>query len=171
MATEVLLDTNYLLGWHRQDDELHPKAKTVQKTLAKARPLRIVLDCVYSELIAVLARVRVKREGRPREFLKEEWKLRETYWNSLVPMAYVGGESLLKRAIDVSREAAEKHEAGISPHDAMILIYAHEHKIPFLISFDEDLEKVETIEGEELEATILNDENCKKLLNGMHGDE
>ncbi len=171
MATEVLLDTNYLLGWHRQDDELHPRAETVQKTLARARPIHIVLDCVYSELIAVLARVRVKREGKPREFLREERKLRDTYWNSLVPMAYVGGQDLLERAIDVSREAAEKHGAGISPHDAMILIYAHEREIPFMVSFDEDLGKVETIEGEELEVTILDDENCEKLLNGVPDDE
>ncbi|KXB03257.1 hypothetical protein AKJ45_02065 [candidate division MSBL1 archaeon SCGC-AAA261F19] len=164
MATEVLLDTNYLLAWHREKDELHPRAEKVRETLAEARPFRIVLDCVYSELVAVLARTRVKEEDRPQNFLREEILLRKTYWDKLVRMAYIGGTNLLRRAIGVSREAAKEHGAGISPHDAMILIFAHEREVPFLVSFDEDFKKVETVEGEGLDVTIVNDENRGVLL-------
>jgi predicted nucleic acid-binding protein len=165
MATEVLLDTSYLLAWHRQNDRLHPRAMRIQETLEQAKPIRIVLDCVYSELIAVLARTEFKDEGRADEFLREERKLRQVYWPRLVWMAYLGGRDLLKRAIEVSREAARKHGAGISPHDAMLLILCHERDIRFLVSFDKALGQVKTIEGQRLELLVVDDSNREALLN------
>lgn len=165
MATRVLLDTSYLLAWHRQNDRLHPRAMRIQETLEQAKPIRIVLDCVYSELIAVLARTEVKDEGRVDEYLREERQLRQIYWSRLVWMAYLGGRELLERAVEVSREAARKYGAGISPHDAMLLIFCHERGIPFLLSFDKVLGQVKTIEGERLEFLVVDDSNREALLN------
>jgi len=122
-----------------------------------------VLDCVYSELIAVLARTRV-REGRVREFLAEERKLRRVYWPRLVWMAYIGGSDLLGQAIDVSTEAAERYGAGISPHDAMLLIFCQDRHLPFLVSFDKVLGQVKTIRGERLEVLVVDDSNRDALL-------
>jgi len=164
MATEVVLDTSYLLAWHRANDRLHPRAKKIQETLARAKPGRIVLDCVYSELIAVLARTRVEEEGRVHEFLEEERKLRQIYWPRLVWMGYIGGSDLMGRALEVSREAAEKSGVGISPHDAMLLVFCHDHRVPFLVSFDRVLGQVKTIEGTELEVLVVDDSNREALL-------
>ncbi len=164
MATEVVLDTSYLLAWHRENDRLHPRAEKIQESLARAKPVRIILDCVYSELIAVLARTRVREEGKAREFLEEERKLRQVYWPRLVWMTYIGGKDLIKRALDVTREAAEKYGVGISPNDAMLLIFCRERHVPFLVSFDRSLGQVETVEGKKSEVTVVDDSNREVLL-------
>ena len=59
MATEVVLDTSYLLAWHRENDRFHEKASKIQAALTLAGSVPYVLDCVYSEMIAVIARTRV----------------------------------------------------------------------------------------------------------------
>jgi hypothetical protein len=115
-------------------------------------------------MIAVLARTRVGQEGRPREFIREERRLRDTYWSRLVWMSYIGGRDLLGSAISVSREAAEKYGVGISPHDSMLLIFCRDHHIPFLVSFDKDLGRVEMIDGKKLDVLVIDDSNVKELL-------
>jgi len=164
MVTEAVLDTSYLLAWHRENDRLHEKASRIQAALTQAGSIPYVLDCVYSELIAVLARTRVDDEGRFSEFLREEIRLRDTYWSSLVWMSYIGGRDLLETAISVCREAAENFGVGISPHDSMLLIFCRDHHIPFLVSFDRDLGRVEMIDGNKLDVLVIDDSNVEELL-------
>lgn len=160
----MVLDTSYLLAWHRQNDRLHARAERIRRVLSETGPIRIVLDCVYSEMIAVLARIMVKREGRVSDFLAKEIELRRVYWPRLVWMTYVGGRDLFERAVKVSREGAEDHGVGISPHDAMLLIFCLDHQVPYLVSFDRDLALIESIEGIPLELSVIDDSNAEELL-------
>lgn len=161
----VLLDTNYLVGWLRETDSQHPRSLLVQEVLREVGPPTYVLDCVYSELMAVLARSYAE-ENRLADFLTVADKLEKKYWSKLLWFAYIGGEELLTRAIGVCREAAEKHGVGISPHDAMLLIFAAEKRVPFILSFDEQLAKVRTVEGKKTRFTVIDDRNRKLLLRG-----
>ena len=165
LGIRVLLDTNYLVGWHRETDPQHPRASHVQEVLRDVKSIRHVLDCVYSELIAVLARSYAE-EDQLGDFMSVADKLKKEYWPRLVWFAYVGGGSLLKRAIDVCKEAAETSGVGISHHDAMLLLYAKEKGIRYIVSFDEDLRKVRTLEGEKLRVTVVNDKNREVLRGG-----
>lgn len=162
MMIDVLFDTNYLVGYHRSTDRHHPRSKLVNEVLDQVEKTPHVLDCIYSELVAVLARSYAE-DGEPGEYIRVEKRLREKYWPRLVWVAYVGGEKFLKRAVDVSREAAEKFGVGISPHDAMLLLYAAEKKIPFIVSFDEQLGRVKTVEGKRLRLKVIDDRNRFEL--------
>lgn len=161
MVSDVLIDTSYLIGWHRITDELHPRAELVRETLEKVNPPRHVLDCVFSELIAVHARIYAEEEN-PREFLKAIRKFGETYRPYTIEMACIGGMSLLDRAVLVCEEAAE-NGVCISPHDAMLLLYAQEKGIKYIISFAEDLGKVEEIGGRKVGLIVVNDRNREIL--------
>jgi len=165
MVTRVLLDTSYLIAWHRATDELHPRAELVKETLEEVKPIRYILDCVYSELIAVHARV-CKDEEDPEELVRIIEEFRKTYGPHIVEMAYVGGRQLLERVVRVCGESAKKYGVCISPHDAMLLLYAREKGIKYVISFDEDLAEVKTLEEKRSRITVINDEN-RELLGGQ----
>ena len=73
---------------------------------------------------------------------------------------------LLERAVSVCEETAKKYGICISPHDAMLLLYAQEKGVKHIISFDEDLGKVKTLEGKKLRVTVVNDKNREVLRGG-----
>lgn len=160
-GTEVLLDTNYLVGYHRATDPQHPRAELIDEVLERKGAVPCVLDCVYSEIIAVLARAYAE-ENELEKFVPIAARLEEKYWPNLIWVTYVG-EGLLRRAIDICKEAAETSNVGISPHDAMILLFAQEKGIKYIVSFDEQLEKVRTVEGRKVRAKIITDKNVSEL--------
>ena len=157
-----MIDTSYLIAWHRSTDELHPRAELVDEILGEVNPVWHVLDCVYSELIAVFSRI-YRDEGRPEEYAEIMKEFERTYGPDVIEMAYAGGKLLLERAVRVCEESAKRYGMCISPHDAMLLLYAQEKRIKHVISFDEDLGKIKTIEGKKLRATVINDWNRELL--------
>lgn len=164
VTNDVLIDTSYLIGWHRSTDELHPRAELVNETLREVSPAWHLLDCVYSELIAVHARI-YRDEKKPEEYVRVIGEFKKTYGSDIIEMAYAGGRKLLERAVAVCEESAKKYGVCISPHDAMLLLYAQEKGIKHVISFDEDLGKLKTLEGRRLRVTVINDKNRELLRN------
>ena len=157
-----MIDTSYLIGWHRITDELHPRAELVKETLEEVKPVRYILDSVYSELIAVHARI-CRDEGDPEGYARIISEFEKTYPPHVVEAAYVGGERLLRRAVRMCEESASRHGVCISPHDAMLLLFAAEKRIPFIITFDEQLGKVKTVEGRRSRIRVINDRNRELL--------
>lgn len=161
--TEVVLpDTNYLIADLRSTDTEHPRAELIDEVLEEIEPEFIYLDCIFSEVISVLAR-QYAEEGELEKFPGKAEELKGKFWSRIVWMAYAGGELLLERAIDICKEAAERYAVGISPHDAMLLLFAREKGIRYIISFDEDLGKVRRIEGKKLRTTVIDDQNRDEL--------
>ena len=140
MSEPVIYDANFLVAliaefdkWHREATHLHALIKSSGWDI-------VYFDCVANEVISVLAR-RYEEKGRHQEFEEVLRKFKLLIPKKDLTWIYPDVERHYDRILDVMKRSLGK----LNFHDALIAVAAEEWGVKYIVSFDEDFDRVDCL--------------------------
>lgn len=136
--SNVIADTNFLLGLVDSKDKWHQKSIELYQSLKGIDAQMVIFDCVANELISVVGK-RFEKSERQEEFkdFAQEKLMPLISKDKIVPLYKWVNEwydKIVKLIIDSS--------GRLNFHDVLIQIGAKEMDLKCIISFDEDFDEV-----------------------------
>jgi len=135
--SDIIVDTNFLLGLLDEKDKWHQRSVKLYQNLKVAQVEMIIFDCVANELISVIGK-RFEESGREegfKEFVKE--KLMPLISRDKIVSLYKWVNEWYDEIIKIVIGSSGKFNF----HDALIQVGAKEMNLEYIISFDEDFDK------------------------------
>jgi len=135
---EVVYDSNFLVGFIDEDDTWHKIAVEINNEVKKKNLKTILLDCVASEVISVLAK-RYEEKNKLDVFKdKVLKKFNETIRTIDLTYVYKDIERYYSEVIGKIGE----YSGRLNFNDCLIVIFSQENNISRIISFDSDFDEV-----------------------------
>lgn len=126
----VIVDTSVLVGSMDARDSQHQRAAVLVAALDAAEVESLLLDCVAVECVGVLCRRKAERKVSaplpdfttrfPSARLTAAYPLLPGSWSAILAEVVASGGRL-------------------NAHDALLLAFAREERVPFIATFDTDL--------------------------------
>ena len=137
MMNKVIIDTNVIVGLYDKKDVWHKQAKKLIQIFKEISLDLVVLDCVVNETFTVLARRLGERKGK-RILVTTLKKVKAAFPKSRITNSY----QLIETNYEALIDNIIKNNGKINFHDALIITFAINQNIPFIVSFDEDFDGI-----------------------------
>lgn len=138
MPHRVGLDTSFVLALIDEQDLWHPQARTLQARLDAIEARAYIFDCVLAEVISALAR-RTNEKRRQAAFPDLTALLRARFPTKVITWIYPD----LPASFDEIIQLVEQTGGELNFNDALIAISCQKRRIPYIVSFDVDFDRVQ----------------------------
>ena len=134
----LIYDANFIVAFIDKNDKWHKEVNAIHEEV-KARDLGIVyFDCVANEVISVLGK-RFEEKGRDEEFKEIIGKFKEVVPKEKLSWIYPN----IINYYDEILTLMAKSKGRLNFHDALISVTARKMALKYIVSFDEDFDKIE----------------------------
>jgi predicted nucleic acid-binding protein len=137
MTKLLVVDANVLVALSSERDALHSRAEALSTALAQANAEIVLLDCVVTEALSVLAR-RLNEQKRSAEFVQrldsflQRFPVEDWFWVTNYARGW------MPDILDVMRISSGR----LNFNDALIAVACRKLGEAVLISFDADFDEI-----------------------------
>lgn len=137
MKTPIVIDASVLIALVDNLDKWHARADALHTALLTRETRAVYFDCVINEAMSVIGR-RMEEQRRAHQYARALDGILAIA--SVSNITWVAGET--QRLFDRSVEMCRETSGVLNFHDALIALMCQELGVEFIVSFDQDLDRV-----------------------------